>query len=183
LQVFWGLDKKLAQRKHFPSVNWLISYSKYSGVGLQFFYKLFPLFFFWNYNYLDGYWIFHSSHPIFYGTCSYLIRLSLFCCQALESFYERFDPDFINIRTKAREVLQREDDLNEIVQVCFFFPSKFSSLLVFLAPRTIKYVIYLELLKKYMDESCELYDGGVVSVLPLLQNLNCTSTPCLLLHF
>jgi len=24
-----GLDKKLAQRKHFPSVNWLISYSKY----------------------------------------------------------------------------------------------------------------------------------------------------------
>ncbi|KAJ6727591.1 V-TYPE PROTON ATPASE CATALYTIC SUBUNIT A [Salix purpurea] len=67
VQVFWGLDKKLAQRKHFPSVNWLISYSKYSG--------------------------------------------------ALESFYERFDPDFINIRTKAREVLQREDDLNEIVQL------------------------------------------------------------------
>ena len=28
VQVFWGLDKKLAQRKHFPSVNWLISYSK-----------------------------------------------------------------------------------------------------------------------------------------------------------
>merc|ERR1711907_237447 len=23
VQVFWGLDKKLAQRKHFPSVNWL----------------------------------------------------------------------------------------------------------------------------------------------------------------
>ena len=22
VQVFWGLDKKLAQRKHFPSVNW-----------------------------------------------------------------------------------------------------------------------------------------------------------------
>ncbi|XP_039006007.1 V-type proton ATPase catalytic subunit A-like [Hibiscus syriacus] len=67
VQVFWGLDKKLAQRKHFPSVNWLISYSKYSG--------------------------------------------------ALETFYEKFDPDFINIRTKAREVLQREDDLNEIVQL------------------------------------------------------------------
>jgi len=29
VQVFWGLDKKLAQRKHFPSVNWLQSYSKY----------------------------------------------------------------------------------------------------------------------------------------------------------
>ena len=30
VQVFWGLDKKLAQRKHFPSVNWNISYSNYS---------------------------------------------------------------------------------------------------------------------------------------------------------
>merc|ERR1712226_1770654 len=32
VQVFWGLDKKLAQRKHFPSVNWNISYSKYMDV-------------------------------------------------------------------------------------------------------------------------------------------------------
>ncbi|KAL4291252.1 hypothetical protein GQ457_14G009770 [Hibiscus cannabinus] len=62
-----SIVQKLAQRKHFPSVNWLISYSKYSG--------------------------------------------------ALESFYEKFDPDFISIRTKAREVLQREHDLNEIVQL------------------------------------------------------------------
>ncbi|KAF7098304.1 hypothetical protein CFC21_100055 [Triticum aestivum] len=67
VQVFWGLDKKLAQRKHFPSVNWLISYSKYST--------------------------------------------------ALEGYYEKFDPGFIDMRTKAREVLQREDDLNEIVQL------------------------------------------------------------------
>ncbi|CAL5443605.1 unnamed protein product [Camellia sinensis] len=67
VQFFWGLDKKLAQRKHFPSANWLISYSKYSS--------------------------------------------------ALESFYDQFDSDFIDIRTKAREVLQREDDLNEIVQL------------------------------------------------------------------
>jgi V-type H+-transporting ATPase subunit A len=29
VQVFWGLDKKLAQRKHFPSINWSLSYSKY----------------------------------------------------------------------------------------------------------------------------------------------------------
>ncbi|PHJ19488.1 v-type proton atpase catalytic subunit a [Cystoisospora suis] len=29
VQVFWGLDKKLAQRKHFPSVNWTTSFSKY----------------------------------------------------------------------------------------------------------------------------------------------------------
>lgn len=30
VQVFWGLDKKLAQRKHFPSVNTSASYSKYA---------------------------------------------------------------------------------------------------------------------------------------------------------
>lgn len=29
--TFWGLDKKLAQRKHFPSVNATASYSKYLG--------------------------------------------------------------------------------------------------------------------------------------------------------
>ncbi|KAJ5621044.1 hypothetical protein N7510_005028 [Penicillium lagena] len=32
VQVFWGLDKKLAQRKHFPSVNTSMSYSKYTNV-------------------------------------------------------------------------------------------------------------------------------------------------------
>ncbi|EFX02843.1 vacuolar ATP synthase catalytic subunit a [Grosmannia clavigera kw1407] len=32
VQVFWGLDKKLAQRKHFPSVNTSLSYSKYTTV-------------------------------------------------------------------------------------------------------------------------------------------------------
>lgn len=37
VQVFWGLDKKLAQRKHFPSVNWLISYTKYMRVLEPFF--------------------------------------------------------------------------------------------------------------------------------------------------
>eukprot|EP01018_Ginkgo_biloba_P026813 Gb_11941 [translate_table: standard] len=67
VQVFWGLDKKLAQRKHFPSFGLEVS----------------------------------SNIPV----------------RALESFYEQFDPDFISIRTKAREVLQREDDFNEIVQL------------------------------------------------------------------
>ena len=67
VQVFWGLDKKLAQRKHFPSVNWLISYSKYNN--------------------------------------------------ALEPFYEKTDPEFLSLRAKAREVLQKEDELNEIVQL------------------------------------------------------------------
>lgn len=30
VKVFWGLDAKLAQKRHFPSVNWLDSYSLYS---------------------------------------------------------------------------------------------------------------------------------------------------------
>mmetsp|Transcript_2647 Transcript_2647/g.5850 ORF Transcript_2647/g.5850 Transcript_2647/m.5850 type:complete len:616 (-) Transcript_2647:437-2284(-) len=67
VQVFWGLDKKLAQRKHFPSVNWLISYSKYN--------------------------------------------------KALEPFYDKFDSEFVHLRTVFREVLQKEDELNEIVQL------------------------------------------------------------------
>jgi len=67
VQVFWVLDKKLAQRKHFPSVNWLISYSKYD--------------------------------------------------RALEKFYDQFDPAFQPARTKCREILQTEDELNEIVQL------------------------------------------------------------------
>ncbi len=32
VQVFWGLEKKLAQRKHFPSVDWTRSFSKYMRV-------------------------------------------------------------------------------------------------------------------------------------------------------
>nr|UBK24975.1 V-type proton ATPase subunit A [Lymnaea stagnalis] len=42
VQVFWGLDKKLAQRKHFPSVNWLISYSKYDRALDEFYEKSYP---------------------------------------------------------------------------------------------------------------------------------------------
>ena len=30
VKVFWGLDAGLAQRRHFPSINWLNSYSLYS---------------------------------------------------------------------------------------------------------------------------------------------------------
>ncbi|CAI4225613.1 unnamed protein product [Auanema sp. JU1783] len=44
VQVFWGLDKKLAQRKHFPSINWLISYSKYMRALEDFYEKSFPEF-------------------------------------------------------------------------------------------------------------------------------------------
>ena len=67
VQVFWGLDKKLAQRKHFPSVNWLQSYSKYLKI--------------------------------------------------LDTFYEDFDNEFVNLRTKVKEILQNEDELTEIVQL------------------------------------------------------------------
>ncbi|KAG7274358.1 hypothetical protein CRUP_028679 [Coryphaenoides rupestris] len=65
--VFWGLDKKLAQRKHFPSVNWLISYSKYM--------------------------------------------------RALDEYYDKHFPEFVPLRTKAKEILQEEEDLAEIVQL------------------------------------------------------------------
>jgi len=67
VQVFWGLDKKLAQRKHFPSVNWLQSYSKYE--------------------------------------------------KSLDPFYETFDPDFVALRVRTKEILQNEDELTEIVQL------------------------------------------------------------------
>lgn len=67
VQVFWGLDKKLAQRKHFPSVNWSLSYSKYTKV--------------------------------------------------LEPYYESDAPGFVELRTKTKEILQKEEDLAEIVQL------------------------------------------------------------------
>jgi Archaeal/vacuolar-type H+-ATPase subunit A len=31
-KVFWALDAKLAQRRHFPSINWLTSYSLYGDL-------------------------------------------------------------------------------------------------------------------------------------------------------
>jgi len=67
VQVFWGLDKKLAQRKHFPSVNWNISFSKY-------------------------------------------IRI-------LEPYFEKHDPEYSFLQQKMKEILQKEDDLQEIVQL------------------------------------------------------------------
>lgn len=44
VQVFWGLDKKLAQRKHFPSINTSISYSKYTTVLDKYYEKEHPQF-------------------------------------------------------------------------------------------------------------------------------------------
>jgi len=42
VQVFWGLDKKLAQRKHFPSINTSLSYSKYTAVLDKWYEKEYP---------------------------------------------------------------------------------------------------------------------------------------------
>lgn len=37
--------------------------------------------------------------------------------KALEPYYEQFDPEFLALRTKCKEVLQKEEDLSEIVQL------------------------------------------------------------------
>lgn len=44
VQVFWGLDKKLAQRKHFPSINTSASYSKYTTILDKYYEKDHPEF-------------------------------------------------------------------------------------------------------------------------------------------
>merc|ERR1712070_1331249 len=67
VQVFWGLDKKLAQRKHFPSINWNISFSKY--------------------------------------------------IRTLEPYFEKYDTEYGSLQQQVKEILQKEDDLQEIVQL------------------------------------------------------------------
>lgn len=57
----------MAQRKHFPSVNWNLSYSKY--------------------------------------------------LQVLEKHYESTEPGFVDLRSKTKAILQKEEDLAEIVQL------------------------------------------------------------------
>ncbi|KAI1771859.1 V-type ATPase [Hypoxylon cercidicola] len=44
VQVFWGLDKRLAQRKHFPSINTSVSYSKYTNTLDKWYEKDYPEF-------------------------------------------------------------------------------------------------------------------------------------------
>jgi len=68
VKVFWALDAKLSQRRHFPAINWLNSYSLY----------------------LD----------------------------TLHDWYDKeVSPDWNNIRSWAMEVLQKESELQEIVQL------------------------------------------------------------------
>jgi V/A-type H+/Na+-transporting ATPase subunit A len=67
-RVFWALDAALAQRRHFPSINWLQSYSLYIS----------------------------DLEPWYGGNLS---------------------KEFVPLRQKALEVLQKESELQEIVQL------------------------------------------------------------------
>jgi V/A-type H+-transporting ATPase subunit A len=67
-RVFWALDAALASRRHFPSINWLQSYSLYAG--------------------------------------------------DIEPWYRaEVAKDWVALRQKALEVLQKESELQEIVQL------------------------------------------------------------------
>jgi len=68
VKVFWGLDSKLAYRRHFPAINWLISYSLY----------LEPL---------------------------------------KEYFKEVTGLDWLALRNKAMEILEKEAQLEEVVRL------------------------------------------------------------------
>lgn len=121
VQVFWGLDKKLAQRKHFPSINWLISYSKYMRALDDFYDKNYPEFvplrtkvrpripfrsivircFFVTKQYMiDSY-----SLPT-------LLNYELVTC-VVDTDYQI--ENFFCVQVK--EILQEEEDLSEIVQL------------------------------------------------------------------
>ena len=68
VRVFWALDSKLRERRHFPAINWLTSYSLYAGQ-------------------LDGWYKSHVAE------------------------------DFPELRNWATELLQKEAELQEIVQL------------------------------------------------------------------
>ena len=68
VKVFWALDSKLAQRRHFPAINWLNSYSLYGGI--------------------------------------------------LDKWYnDNVSPDWTRLRSWTMETLQKEAELQEIVQL------------------------------------------------------------------
>jgi V/A-type H+-transporting ATPase subunit A len=68
VKVFWALDAKLSQRRHFPAINWLNSYSLYLDI--------------------------------------------------LHDWYDQnVSPDWNRLRAWAMEVLQKESELQEIVQL------------------------------------------------------------------
>lgn len=67
VRVFWALDARLADRRHFPAIDWLKSYSLYTG--------------------------------------------------QLEPWYTNIKDDFVSLRDEAMNILQRENELLEIVQL------------------------------------------------------------------
>ena len=68
VKVFWALDAKLSQRRHFPAINWLNSYSLY--------------------------------------------------LEALHDYYDKeVSPEWNKLRSWAMEILQKEAELQEIVQL------------------------------------------------------------------
>ncbi|MFZ0222445.1 MAG: V-type ATP synthase subunit A [Candidatus Nitrosopolaris sp.] len=67
-RVFWALDASLASRRHFPSINWLTSYSLYA-----------------------------DDLSNWYG--------------------QNVSPEWVSLRKQALEILQRESELEEIVQL------------------------------------------------------------------
>lgn len=68
VKVFWALDAKLSQKRHFPSINWLESYSLYLDL--------------------------------------------------LSDWYnEQVSPEWLQLRGEAMEILQKESELQEIVQL------------------------------------------------------------------
>ncbi|NLV26816.1 MAG: V-type ATP synthase subunit A [Methanomicrobiales archaeon] len=68
VKVFWALDADLAYQRHFPAINWLMSYSLYSGIAGS-----------WWENYVG--------------------------------------PGFIQIKQEMMEILQRENELEEIIRL------------------------------------------------------------------
>lgn len=67
-RVFWGLDASLANRRHFPSINWLTSYSLYVD-------------------------------------------------DMSEWYKSKVSKDWVDLRTEALDILQKESELQEIVQL------------------------------------------------------------------
>ena len=68
VKVFWALDADLAYQRHFPAINWLMSYSLYSTIA--------------------GIW-----------------------------WEEHIGPDFIRMKQEMMEILQRENELEEIIRL------------------------------------------------------------------
>ncbi len=66
-KCFWALDKKLASQRHFPSINWMQSYSFY--------------------------------------------------VEMVEKWWEKFDPEYKDVRQRIMDLLVKEDKLQKIVKI------------------------------------------------------------------